>query len=1378
MGKKVLKVEKLTTENGIIELEPGTQIIGGTFQQSTQWGAGVVNNDIHYSTGKVGLGTNDPRFTLDVNGTANVGALTTTSVSGDGSALTGIPNSAIPGLNNSQWTTNGDDVYIDNNSINVGIGTSTPGFTLDVNGTIKSTTVRATNIICETSLTVGGAAVALDTDMASNAARVDALYTATTGDIIVATDTNTLDKLGIGSSGQVLKVASGGTTLEWANESGGAGGGGDQWGEIGSDLYYETGRVSIGTNIFDANLHVEGTVVITSNIEVGTANLFINTSTSNVGIGTTTPGYALDVDGDVNCSGNFFKNGASFITSPWAVTNDDLKYTTGNVEVGTANLFVDIEHSNVGIGTSTPGYRLDVHGTANVGVLTTTSVSGDGSGLTALPATAVTGILDVLRIPNLPAIKITSGTFPAAQIPVLDASKITTGTLTVGRIPDLDAAKIVSGNLAIAQGGTGFTTGAFNPAVDTIKIGNGAGTTNQGANAIAIGHDAGTTSQSSNTVAVGSLAGNSSQGANTVAMGNLTGQTTQSSNAVAVGSLAGNSGQGVNAVAIGCDTGNLSQGANTVAIGYQAGKTNQHANSIILNASGAALDSTSASSFYVKPIRTAIEMSNVVTYNSTSGEVLNSNVTINASGHVTAVKFLGDGSQLQNLPSGGYNSAVDDIKIGNGAGSSNQGANTVAVGHDAGTTSQGTRAVAVGNQAGNLNQIDSAVAVGYQAGHQNQSKDAVAMGSLAGKSTQGTNSVAVGTYSGKTSQGANATAIGYAAGETNQHANSIILNASGAAFNSGGANRFYVKPIRAATVSSNVMTYDASNGEVLDCKGVTINASGHVTAVKFLGDGSGLTALNAVDKINIGNGAGTTTQGANTVAIGHDAGTTSQGASSVAVGYLAGNNNQGSDAVAVGFNAGKTTQSSYAVAVGRQAGLTNQGNGTVAMGFNAGQLNQSDYAVSIGTYAGLTNQGASAVAIGYNAGNSDQDDNSIILNATGSALDSGGASRFYVKPIRTAIEMSNVVTYNTTSGEVISSNVTINASGHVTAVKFLGDGSGLQNLPSGGFNSAVDTIKIGNGAGTANQVANAIAIGHDAGNSGQAGSAVAVGYLAGWSNQGTSAVSIGLGAGETSQSEYSVAIGAQAGQTTQGKQSVSIGNFAGNDDQSSNAVAMGFFSGYSNQSEYAVAMGYQAGKTTQGFNGIAIGRDAGNSGQGASTVAIGFNAGKTSQNNGAIAIGARAGETNQHANSIILNATSTLLDSGGASRFYVKPIRAATVAGRVMTYDATSGEVIDCTGVTVSSSGDVTATGDITAYSDRRLKTNVQRIENALDKVCALGGYTFTMNEKPSTGLIAQEVLGVLPEAVHGSEETQYSLAYGNMIGLLVEAVKELRALI
>jgi hypothetical protein len=89
--------------------------------------------------------------------------------------------------------------------------------------------------------------------------------------------------------------------------------------------------------------------------------------------------------------------------------------------------------------------------------------------------------------------------------------------------------------------------------------------------------------------------------------------------------------------------------------------------------------------------------------------------------------------------------------------------------------------------------------------------------------------------------------------------------------------------------------------------------------------------------------------------------------------------------------------------------------------------------------------------------------------------------------------------------------------------------------------------------------------------------------------------------------------------------------------------------------------------------------------------------------------------------------------------------------------------------------GGIYATGDVTASSDRRLKTDIKRIENALDKVCSLGGYTYVMNDKPSSGLIAQEVLEVLPEVVHGSEETNYSLAYGNIVGLLVEAIKELK---
>lgn len=98
--------------------------------------------------------------------------------------------------------------------------------------------------------------------------------------------------------------------------------------------------------------------------------------------------------------------------------------------------------------------------------------------------------------------------------------------------------------------------------------------------------------------------------------------------------------------------------------------------------------------------------------------------------------------------------------------------------------------------------------------------------------------------------------------------------------------------------------------------------------------------------------------------------------------------------------------------------------------------------------------------------------------------------------------------------------------------------------------------------------------------------------------------------------------------------------------------------------------------------------------------------------------------------------------------------------------------------------GNVTATSNITAYSDRKLKDNLEVIPNALGKVSQLTGYTYDridMDGVRQSGLIAQDVQEVLPEVIVSnvdpdSGEETLSLAYGNMIGLLVEAVKELKA--
>ena len=89
-------------------------------------------------------------------------------------------------------------------------------------------------------------------------------------------------------------------------------------------------------------------------------------------------------------------------------------------------------------------------------------------------------------------------------------------------------------------------------------------------------------------------------------------------------------------------------------------------------------------------------------------------------------------------------------------------------------------------------------------------------------------------------------------------------------------------------------------------------------------------------------------------------------------------------------------------------------------------------------------------------------------------------------------------------------------------------------------------------------------------------------------------------------------------------------------------------------------------------------------------------------------------------------------------------------------------------------SGSFTATGNITAYSDLRLKTEIETIDSALEKVLDIRGVTFTMNDERSTGVIAQELEQVLPEAVFDNEDGMKSVAYGNIVGLLIEAIKEL----
>jgi hypothetical protein len=107
-----------------------------------------------------------------------------------------------------------------------------------------------------------------------------------------------------------------------------------------------------------------------------------------------------------------------------------------------------------------------------------------------------------------------------------------------------------------------------------------------------------------------------------------------------------------------------------------------------------------------------------------------------------------------------------------------------------------------------------------------------------------------------------------------------------------------------------------------------------------------------------------------------------------------------------------------------------------------------------------------------------------------------------------------------------------------------------------------------------------------------------------------------------------------------------------------------------------------------------------------------------------------------------------------------------------------SGVGLGTGGIQIDTSGNFTAAANITAYSDIKLKKNIELIPNALEKVLSVRGVTFERIDTGNrgAGVIAQEIEQILPEVVMEDEDGIKSVAYGNMVGLLIEAIKEQQA--
>jgi len=148
--------------------------------------------------------------------------------------------------------------------------------------------------------------------------------------------------------------------------------------------------------------------------------------------------------------------------------------------------------------------------------------------------------------------------------------------------------------------------------------------------------------------------------------------------------------------------------------------------------------------------------------------------------------------------------------------------------------------------------------------------------------------------------------------------------------------------------------------------------------------------------------------------------------------------------------------------------------------------------------------------------------------------------------------------------------------------------------------------------------------------------------------------------------------------------------------------------------------------------------------------------------------------TNTSGNLIIKSGTTTAATFSGANVTF-----AGSVAGTTLDFSGAADidgalEVGAITSVgNMAVTGTITASGDITAFSSEVLKDDIRTIDNALNKVADMRGVYFTKDGEAGTGVIAEEVEAVLPEVVKDGKYK--SVAYGNIVGVLIEAVKELK---
>lgn len=203
-----------------------------------------------------------------------------------------------------------------------------------------------------------------------------------------------------------------------------------------------------------------------------------------------------------------------------------------------------------------------------------------------------------------------------------------------------------------------------------------------------------------------------------------------------------------------------------------------------------------------------------------------------------------------------------------------------------------------------------------------------------------------------------------------------------------------------------------------------------------------------------------------------------------------------------------------------------------------------------------------------------------------------------------------------------------------------------------------------------------------------------------------------------------------------------------------------------------VTLGNNLNTLTLATSGTGLSGSTTYNGSGAATFTVTSNA--TSENTGS-AIVARDSSGNFSAGTITAtlsgtattSTNSTITDDTSTNSTHYPNFTAGTSGAQ--------GEKVSSTKLTFNPSTGLLTSTDYNSSSDKRLKSNIKTVEGALDKVNSLRGVTFKWKEgnSDSIGLIAQEVQKVIPEVVTKDDNGYLGIRYTNIIGVLVEAIKE-----